>query len=151
MPRNLGFYDRKMNWTFLFILVQVHSISELSSVQVLSAKKWTEFSSKFTKKVNFWTELNFSVQFSHFLDHQIDQTVRLKMKISPVQLDYLNPFVFGIHFFPNPKFWFRVPDPSLSIQHRYAKEGMVLKGASRSIMSLWYTWLSCELFLSKQF
>ena len=69
MPRNLGFYDRKMNWTFLFILVQVHSISELSSVQVLSAKKWTEFSSKFTKKVNFWTELNFSVQFSHFLDN----------------------------------------------------------------------------------
>ena len=61
------FYNRKMNWTFLFILVQVHSISELSSVQVLSAKKWTEFSSKFTKKVNFWTELNFSVQFSHFL------------------------------------------------------------------------------------
>ena len=68
MPRNLGFYDRKMKWTFLFIFVQVHSISELSSVQVPSAKKWTEFSSKFTKKVNFWTELNFSVQFSHFLD-----------------------------------------------------------------------------------
>jgi len=61
------FYNRKMNWTFLFIFVQVHSISELSSVQVPSAKKWTEFSSKFTKKVNFWTELNFSVQFSHFL------------------------------------------------------------------------------------
>ena len=61
------FYNRKMNWTFLFIFVQVHSISELSSVQVPSAKKWTEFSSKFTKKVNFWTELNFLVQFSHFL------------------------------------------------------------------------------------
>ena len=67
MPRNLGFYNRKMNWTFQFILVQVHSTSELSSVQVLSAKKWTKFSSKFTKKVNNWTELNFSVQFSHFL------------------------------------------------------------------------------------
>ena len=32
------FYNRKMNWTFLFIFVQVHSISELSSVQVPSAK-----------------------------------------------------------------------------------------------------------------
>ena len=56
-------------WTELFysFLVQVHSKTELSSVQVPSAKKWTEFSSKFTKKVNFWTELNFSIQFSHFL------------------------------------------------------------------------------------
>ena len=60
------FYNRKMNWTFLFIFVQVHSISELSSVQVPSAKTWTKFSSKFTKKVNFWTELNFLVQFVQY-------------------------------------------------------------------------------------
>ena len=64
-------------WTELFysFLVQVHSKTELSSVQVPSAKKWTEFSSKFTKKVNFWTELNFSVQFSHFLDYWNTETM----------------------------------------------------------------------------
>ena len=64
--RNLGFYDWKMNSKWTQISVQVHWKSELSSVQVQLAKKWTKFSSKFTKKVNFWTELNFSVQFSHF-------------------------------------------------------------------------------------
>ena len=64
MPRNLGFYDRKMNWTFLLIF----SSSSL--------KNWTKFSSSsFSKKVNWvqfkvhqksellnWTELFRSVQ-----------------------------------------------------------------------------------------
>ena len=71
IPKNLGFIIEKWTELFCSFLVQVHSKTELSSVQVPSAKKWTEFSSKFTKKVNFWTELNFSVQFSHFLDSSI--------------------------------------------------------------------------------
>ena len=64
MLRNLGFYDRKMNWTFLLIF----SSSSL--------KNWTKFSSSsLSKKVNWvqfkvhqksellnWTELFRSVQ-----------------------------------------------------------------------------------------
>ena len=64
MPRYLGFYNRKMNWTFLIIF----SSSSL--------KNWTKFSSSsFSKKVNWvqfkvhqksellnWTELFCSVQ-----------------------------------------------------------------------------------------
>ena len=64
----LVFITRKWTQIWTQISVQVHWKSELSSVQVHLAKKWTKFSSKFTKKVNFWTELNFSVQFSHFTE-----------------------------------------------------------------------------------
>ena len=42
-----------MNQIFWFILVQVHPKSELSSVQVHLAKKWTKFSSSSTKKRTF--------------------------------------------------------------------------------------------------
>ena len=73
MPRNLGFYDRKMNWTFLLIF----SSSSL--------KNWTKFSSSsFSKKVNWvqfkvhqksellnWTELFRSVQSLPCLYHYL--------------------------------------------------------------------------------
>ena len=52
----------KMNWIFQFIFVQVHPKSELSSVQVQLAKKWTKFSSSSPKKWTF--ELNWTFPFS---------------------------------------------------------------------------------------
>ena len=52
----------KMNQIFQFILVQVHPKSELSSVQVHLAKKWTKFSSSSPKKWTF--ELNWTFPFS---------------------------------------------------------------------------------------
>ena len=52
----------KMNQIFQFILVQVHPKSELSSVQVHLAKKWTKFSSSSPKKWTF--ELNWTFLFS---------------------------------------------------------------------------------------
>ena len=73
-----------------------------------------------------------------------------KMKKCHVQLA-LNPFLHRTSQARNLVSGSRSITNYLHRYARYAKEGMVLKGASRSIMSLWYTWLSCELFLSKEF
>ena len=64
--------EKKLNELILFSnLFSSSSLKKVNfrSVQVHLAKKWTKFSSKFAKKANFRTELNFSVQFHHFLGH----------------------------------------------------------------------------------
>ena len=70
--------EKKLNELILFAdLFSSSSLKKVNfrSVQVHLAKKWTKFSSKFALKGNFRTELNFSVQFGHFLDQSHEYNV----------------------------------------------------------------------------
>ena len=130
MPRNLCFYDRKMNWTFLFILVQVHSISELSSVQVLSAKKWTEFSSKFTllkKNLVQFTNLkmNFSVHFSVHLKNISKGSMPKSGTINSLEVFLWDNVLNIINFFGKSLWFFfynKIPMVLVFFDQKYAKK-----------------------------
>ena len=71
MPRNFGFYDRKMNWTFLLIFSSssLNKGTKFSSSSFSKKVNWVQFKVHQKSELLNWTELFRSVQSLPWLLH----------------------------------------------------------------------------------